>query len=105
MKCSPVMFAVLCTLSTLRVQADARVTVHDFYGPSAGRLRDDVVNLLERQSGVTIVSKVQIDNMAMQLGVDPFSPDGRMALARELRLSAWMSGVVSKHAGKLTLTV
>jgi hypothetical protein len=99
------LLTVLCTVAATRVQADARVTVHDFYGPSAGRLRDDVVNLLERQSGVTIVSKVQIDSMAMQLGVDPFSPEGRMALARELRLSAWMSGVVSKRAGRLTLTV
>jgi hypothetical protein len=99
------MFALLCTVAAAHVQADARVTVHDFYGPSAGRLRDDVVNLLERQSGVTIVSKVQIDSMAMQLGVDPFSAAGRMALARELRLSAWMSGVVSKRAGGLTLTV
>jgi hypothetical protein len=100
-----VLTAVIWTLVAPHVRADTRVTVHDFYGPSATRLREDVVSLLERQSGVTIISKGQIDALAMKLGVDPFSPEGRIALARELQLSAWMTGVVKKHAGKLNLTV
>ena len=96
---------VVSILVSSLARADARVTVHDFYGPSANRVRDDVVNLLERQSGVTIISKGQIENTAEKLGVDPFSPEGRIAVGKELQLSAWMTGVVKKRGGKLKLTV
>jgi hypothetical protein len=95
----------VCMLVASQAHADRRVTVHDFYGPNADRIRDDVVNLLERQSGLTIVSKGQIEAAAEKLSVDPFSPEGRIALARELQLSAWLTGVVQKSAGKLKLTV
>jgi hypothetical protein len=100
-----ILTAALCTLFTPNAKADTRVSVHDFYGPNADKVRDDVVNLLERQSGVTIISRSQIENAAEKLGVDPFSPAGRIALGRELQLSAWMTGVVKKHSGKLKLTV
>jgi hypothetical protein len=96
---------VLSTIVAPRALADTRVTVHDFYGPNANRVREDVVNLLERQSGITIVSKGQIETAAEKLGVDPFSPEGRKVLSRELQLSAWMTGRVQKQAGKLKLTV
>jgi hypothetical protein len=99
------LIVAVCTLVASQAHADRRVTVHDFYGPNADRIRDDVVNLLERQSGVTIVSKGRIEAAAEKLGVDPFSPEGRIALGRELQLSAWMTGVVQKRAGKLKLTV
>jgi hypothetical protein len=39
------------------------------------------------------------------MGVDPSSNEGRVALGRELQLSAWMTGVVKKRSGKLKLTV
>src|SRR5215471_4278620 len=97
--------AMLCTLITSQAQADTRVTVHDFYGPYAERVRDDVVNLLERQSGITIVSQAQVENLAERLGIDPSSVEGRIALGRELQLSAWMTGVVKRQSGKLNLTV
>lgn len=100
-----VLVSLFCSLVASHVQADTRVSVLEFYGPNADRLRDDVVNLLERQSNVTIIPKGQIESSAMKLGVDPFSPGGRMALARELQLSAWMTGVVKKRGGKLKLTV
>ncbi|MET0388931.1 MAG: hypothetical protein ABW321_23360 [Polyangiales bacterium] len=96
---------VMCMLVVSRALAETRVTVHDFYGPNAERVRDDVVNLLEGQDGVTLVSKAEIESTAKKLGVDPFSPDGRRALSRELQLSAWMTGMVQKHLGKLKLTV
>ena len=97
--------AALCTFIATYAHADTRVTVHDFYGPNAEQVRDDVVNLLERQSGVTIISKGQIENAAEKLGVDPYSPEGRIAVGRDLQLSAWMTGVVRKRSGKLKLTV
>ncbi|HKP61003.1 MAG TPA: hypothetical protein VJV78_29940 [Polyangiales bacterium] len=99
------LIVAVCTLVASQAHADRRVTVHDFYGPNAEVIRDDVVNLLERQSGLTIVSKGQIEAASEKLGVDPFSPEGRIALARELSLSAWMTGVVQKRSGKLKLTV
>jgi hypothetical protein len=97
--------AVLCTLTASSARADTRVTVHDFYGPYSDRVRDDIVNLLERQSGITIVSQAQVESTAEKLGVDPSSTEGRIALGRELQLSAWMTGVVKKRSGKLKLTV
>ena len=97
--------AVFCTLAASVARADTRVTVHDFYGPYADRVRDDIVNLLERQSGITIVSQAQVESTAEKLGVDPSSAEGRIALGRELQLSAWMTGVVKKRSGKLKLTV
>jgi hypothetical protein len=100
-----VLIAALFTLVASHVRADTRVTVHDFHGPSAARIRADVVNLLERQSGVTLVSKGQIEGAARKLGVDRLSLDGRQALARELQLSAWMTGQVQRRNGKLRLTV
>jgi hypothetical protein len=96
---------VLCTFVVSGARADTRVTVHDFYGPYADRVRDDIVTLLERQSGITIVSQAQVESTAERLGVDPSSNEGRIALGRELQLSAWMTGVVKKRAGKLKLTV
>lgn len=97
--------AVFCTLVASNARADTRVTVHDFYGPYADRVRDDIVNLLERQSGITIVSQAQVESTAEKMGVDPSSAEGRIALGRELQLSAWMTGVVKKRSGKLKLTV
>lgn len=95
----------LCALVPVQVLADARVTIHDFYGPNAARMREDVVNLLERQSGITIVSQGQIESTAKKLGVDPFSPEGRRELSKELQLSAWLTGMVKRQPGKMTLTL
>jgi hypothetical protein len=100
-----ILTVIVSTLVAQQAQADTRVTVHGFYGPNAERVREDVVNLLERQSGVTIISQGQVEDTAAQLGVDAYSPQGRIALGRELQLSAWMSGVVQKRSGKLKLTV
>lgn len=97
------LIAVYCSLGVAR--ADARVVVHDFHGPVAQRVRDDVVTLLERQSSVTLISQGQLEGSARKLGVDPESPEGRAALARELKLSAWMTGVIKRQGGALRLTI
>ena len=102
---SMMVIATLCALIASHVRADARVAVHDFFGPNAARVRNDVVSVLERQSGLTLISKGQVTSAAERLGVDSFSPDGRQQLARELNLSAWMSGMVARHRGNWRLTV
>jgi hypothetical protein len=95
----------LCSLLIGRARAETRLTVHEFYGPDGSSLRGDVEAVLRRQEGVTLVSRRDIDNTARNLGVDEFSPEGRKIIARELKLSAWIMGVVKKSAGKLRLTV
>lgn len=97
--------SLLSLLVLAHVRADARIMVHDFYGPAAARVHKDVVSLLQAQTGLTIVPSQELDNRAQQLGVDRFSAEGRKALARELQLSAWMTGMVQRRSGKLTLTV
>ena len=100
-----VLTAVICIFVTSQVRADLRVAVDEFSGPRANLLRANVVTLLERQSGVTVVAPEQIVNAAHGLGVDSLSPAGRMALARELQLSAWITGMVKKHSGELKLSL
>jgi hypothetical protein len=85
-------------------RAGARITVHDFYGPNAERLREQVVAVLE-DKGLTIVKAAEVESAANKLGVDRFSPDGRKALSKELQLSAWLTGMSQRRKGKLSLTL
>jgi hypothetical protein len=96
--------ACLTLMAALPARADTRVTVHDFYGPNAARLREEVVSVLEKR-GLTVVDATEIEKAAAKLKVDRFSPDGREALAKELKLSAWMTGMLQRKKGKLTLTL
>jgi hypothetical protein len=102
---STVLTLALFTLAASLAHAETRLTVHDFYGPNGHSLRGDVEDVLKRQGGVTLVSKSQVDSTARSLGVDAFSPEGRKIISRELKLSAWIMGVVKKSSGKLRLTV
>jgi len=96
--------ASVMLLAASPARADKRVTVHDFYGPSAARVREQVVAVLE-DKGLEVVDTTELERAAAKLKVDRFSPDGRQALARELGLAAWMTGMLQKKRGKLTLTL
>jgi hypothetical protein len=102
---STFLILALCSLLASAARAETRLTVHDFYGPEGNSLRGDVEAVLRRQQGLTLVPKHDVDNTARDLGVDAFSPEGRKIIARELKLSAWIMGVVKKSGGKLKLTV
>jgi hypothetical protein len=102
---STLLTLALCALFASTARADTRLTVHDFYGPEGRSLRGDVEAVLRRQQGVTLVPKQDVDNTARELGVDAFAPEGRKIIARELKLSAWVMGVVKRSGGKLKLTV
>jgi hypothetical protein len=91
-------------LAASPARADTRVTVHDFYGPNAARMREQVVAVLE-QKGLRVIDTTELDSAAAELGVDRFSPDGRQALAKKLGVAAWMTGLLQKKKGKLTLTL
>jgi hypothetical protein len=96
--------ASVTLLTALPARADTRVTVHDFYGPSAARVREEVVAVLEKK-GLTVVNAAEVENAAAKLGVDRFSENGRQAVAKELGLAGWMTGLLQRRKGKLTLTL
>jgi hypothetical protein len=96
--------ASVMQLAASPARADTRVTVHDFYGPNAARMREQVVAVLE-DKGLKVVDTPELERAAAKLKVDRFSPDGRQALAKELGLAAWMTGMLQKKKGKLTLTL
>jgi hypothetical protein len=98
------LIASVMLLAASPARADTRVTVHDFYGPNAARMREQVVAVLE-DKGLKVVDTPEIERAAAKLKVDRFSPDGRQALAKELGLAAWMTGLLQKKKGKLTLTL
>jgi hypothetical protein len=98
------LLASVSALATSPAYADARVTIHEFYGPNAARLREEVVAVLEKK-GLTVVHSAEVESAATKLKVDRFSEDGRQALAKELKLSAWMTGMLQRKKGKLTLTL
>ena len=98
------LIASVMLLAASPVRADTRVTVHDFYGPNAARMREQVVAVLE-DKGLKVVDAAEIESAAAKLKVDRFSPDGRKALAKELGLAAWMTGMLQKKRGKLSLTL
>lgn len=102
---STLLTLALCSLLASAARAETRLTVHDFYGPEGRSLRGDVEAVLRRQQGVTLVPKHEVDTTARDLGVDAFSPEGRKIIARELKLSAWVMGVVKRSGSKLKLTV
>lgn len=94
----------LLLLAASPARADTRVTVHDFYGPNAAHVREQVVSVLE-EKGLKVVDARELADAAARLNVDRFSPDGREALAKELGLAGWMTGVLQKKKGKLSLTL
>ena len=96
--------ASVTALSASHARADTRVTVQDFYGPNAARLREQVVAELEHR-GLKVIDTAEIEQAAERLKVDRFSPDGRQALAQELGVAAWMTGLLQRKRGKLTLTL
>jgi hypothetical protein len=92
------MIMLACGLGlTSAARAETRVAVHDFYGPQGERLRLDVAELLVKHHGLTVVPHRRVEELGRTLEVDPFSPEGRMRIARELGLSAWLTGVVEVH--------
>ncbi len=100
------LLALLCVLCTSQVvRAETRVAIHEFFGPHANTLRAQAESTLKRRDALRVISKLEVDAAAHNLGIDLLSPSGRKAMARELGLAAWVTGVVSKQARNLRLTV
>jgi hypothetical protein len=97
--------AFMAALTTGTARAENRVVVRPFYGPNAEAVRKEVEDILERRSGVVVLSSKEADVTAKKLDVDANSPEGRKVVAKDMRVSAWVEGIVQKRAGKLRLTV
>jgi hypothetical protein len=98
--------ALAFTALTARVaHAESRVVVRPFYGPQSDAVRKQVEEILERRSNVVVVSSKEADVAAKRLGADANSPEGRKVVAKDLRVSAWVEGIVQKRGKQLRLTV
>lgn len=96
---------VTSLLTAFEVHAETRISVPEFSGPEADRLRSETEHVFERQDDVTVVPHEEVEKLARRLGVDVGSPEGRKQLARQLQLSAWIAGSVKKRSGEYHLTV
>jgi hypothetical protein len=97
--------AFTAAFTTGSARAEHRVVVRPFYGPNAESVRKEIENILERRAGVVVLSSKEADVTAKKLDVDANSPEGRKVVAKDMRVSAWVEGIVQKKAGKLRLTV
>ena len=86
------------TGSTRIVSAQARVGVGSFEGPSGSRARASVVQAIEKD-GATVVGENDVQAAADASHADIATGTGRMAVARELKLSALVAGVVQHARG------
>ena len=80
--------------------AQPRLVVLDFEGPRAGAFRNQVVKGLQ-QGNVEMVSLSDAEGAARGAGFDLGTSDGLAAAARELQLSAFVRGEVTKVRGKV----
>ena len=84
--------------------AQSRVTVLPFEGSNAARLREDVVSVLSSE-GVELVPSDETLSAADAKGADLTTADGRTSVARELSLSAIITGNVERRGQRRDLTV
>ncbi|HTA21715.1 MAG TPA: hypothetical protein VK989_20620, partial [Polyangia bacterium] len=79
-----------------------RVGVPKFDGPQEGVVRKAVMQVL-RGDGYEVVGAKEIDGTAKSVGAELDSNDGFKAVAKELAISAFVTGEVAKKKAKLTV--
>ena len=79
-----------------------RVGVPRFDGPQEGTVRKAVMQVL-KGDGYEVVGAKEIDGAASGAGVQLDSNDGFKAVAKELAISAFVTGEVAKKKAKLTI--
>ncbi|MET0343553.1 MAG: hypothetical protein ABW252_21255 [Polyangiales bacterium] len=104
-KVSHVLTFVLTVLVCSPVRADSRVAVQEFRGRHADDVRDEVARVLSLQKDVTVVPQREVSARARSLGADLRTPAGRLAVARDLQLAAWIAGTVKKRHHKLKVSI
>ncbi len=94
-----------CAAAAAQAQAPARVVVLRFDGPGAARVRNAVVDALSKDPGFEAVGEKDARNSAASQHVELSSEAGRVAVARELSLSAFVEGHVEKHGARSELSL
>lgn len=95
----------LTVLFSRSAAAESRIAVQEFRGHHGDDVRDEVARVLALQKDVTVVPAREVSARARSLGADLHTPAGRLAVARELSLSAWVAGTVKKRHHKLKVYV
>jgi hypothetical protein len=95
---------LLCWLVAGTAFADGKVVVHEFDGPGGKRARAEVVEILDA-NGIELLPASQADQAAASAGADLGSAEGRVQVARELRISAFVEGEASKAGARTRLTI
>ena len=85
--------------------AQARLVVRPFEGTGAERAWEAVVGVLAEQRGVELVPEANAQAAAVELAADLNSSDGRVAVARKLALTCFVSGQVRKHGRALDVEI
>jgi hypothetical protein len=96
----------LWCVASAAAEAQTRVVVHEFEGPSASQIRSVVVDILEEHA-VEVVSTKVANAQARRSGAELDSESGRVRVAKKLRLNAFVEGRVekSRRAFKVRITV
>jgi len=83
-----------------------RIVVQDFEGPGAATVRADVIRSMRGVREVTLVPRQQVHDAAVRLGVSMIRPAEYVAVARDQRVTAFVTGVVRHGRGwRVTLQV
>jgi hypothetical protein len=83
-------------------QKTRKVVVEQFKGAGADKFRDLVANALEKVSGIDVVADKKVATTEADLGLLTVS-DSYEAVARELKVAAFVGGTVAGTKKKTTL--
>jgi hypothetical protein len=99
------MVVLLAWLLAHEALAQSKVVVLSFEGPGAARVRDAAVEALGKGDGFQVVKEAEARSAAESSSADLSTEAGRVAVARQLALSAVIEGEVAKHGKDLELSV
>lgn len=93
----------LCAMSSSAL-AQSHVVVLEFSGPRADQIRGDVVRLLDDRD-VGLLELERANAVSAKLSVDLGDESGRLAVAREEEITAFVRGETEKQGKRLKLTL
>jgi len=97
--------ALMMCLVAGTAHAESRIAVRPFFGPHADDVRREVLAILSRHRELVLVPGGEVEERATRLGVDPNAPEGRVAIAGALHVSAWVEAIVQRQGKELRATV
>jgi hypothetical protein len=98
-----VLAVLLVALSGGTAAAQSRVAVRSFEGPLSARARDAVAGSLQESGRYEVVSAREVEGAADSAGADLSLPAGRIRIAQQLGIAAYVEGTISKRGANFTL--